>query len=223
MIPSYLKIGNGKSGYTPQLTNIWELYINPTDLSRLTVIDQKDTLVDAYNRYLDLISSHTLDDMSSNSNQNGGLVTQIKNKSISDILSLLVNNVTVPQITMEDSTTQIPIIQLKTQSGRYTYSQVTLKFNEYIYLPATTFFMLWVYKCIFDPKSGKYGLVQNYKLPKMTVKLSSNTDQTQSIMQWNLYGVYPQQLDNGQLNYTQTENLNSNVTLNIDYMEMERR
>lgn len=225
-IPNYLKIGRGKSGYTPQLTNIWELDLNDSEIEGILTIDGKSNLKQIYSKYLNTIQSKqanvAIDDMSSGSQQNGGLVSQIKSNNVSDVLSLLVNNISIPQITMQDSTTQIPIIQLKTQSGRYTYSQVTMKFNEYIYLPVTTFFLLWIYKCVFDPYTGKYGLVQNYKLPQMTVKLEQNDDPTKSVMKWNLYGIYPQQVDNGQLNYTSVDNINTSITLNMDYMEMER-
>ena len=117
-------------------------------------------------------------------------------------------------------------VQLQTHSFKVqqdlSFQDLTMTFIELSGSPINRWFKTWVTECIFDPKTGKWGLPQNYKV-NFNLHLYDNSGvdggKENEKRIWNFYGVFPTNVSTYELSYESQDQYNTQVTFKYDFID----
>lgn len=193
--PTYLTLANMR-GMTPQKQNLFEVKWNrkPTQFSQIDIknLDPQQNLVDG-------ISG---------------------TQSFIDNLWVFVQQVTLPNVTIDSGEIPMPLFNPKYQN-KMTFGNFTITFNDPYGVPVTQFFEQWTYKLIQDPEKQGINLQTSYK-QDILVNLYSGLEEdvTDPIFSYIIYGQYPSNIPQSNFDYQNTEQRTVEMTFSYDYFEV---
>lgn len=139
-----------------------------------------------------------------------------------DVLALSLSTLSIPVEANEAGEIQY-LNETRKYAGRATYENMTISFRDYVDTGTAEAIRQWR-RLVYDPDSGSIGLASIYKKNAQLVLSGpnangSNVDHgTSTSRQWELYGVWPQQVTWGSLDMGTSEQVQIEVTFCVDKM-----
>lgn len=196
--PTYLTLTNMR-GMTPQKQNLFEVKWGeatlPTDFTSKLNIQNLD-------------KAQNLFDSISDS------VTFINN------IWVFVQQVTLPTISLDSGEVQMPMFNSKF-ANKMTFGNFSVTLNDPYGVPCTQFFEQWMYILMANPEKQGINIQTSYKRNIEVDIYSGLEDETDPIFKYVIYGAYPSNIPQTNLDYANAEQKTVEMTFSYDFFEIQ--
>jgi hypothetical protein len=144
---------------------------------------------------------------------NGALlyITGIGNGGIDNVVTLSLKSFPLPKYSIAPQMVGY-LNEKRKYAGNPEFEDMQVTFNDYVDLGTMATLLAWWYQ-VYDPRTGIKGIKANYAKPGFVNEFAPDGSFERK---WLLYGVWPSQLDPGEVEQGSEDLIQVSMTLTID-------